>query len=85
MISMCKSPKKPHLKPKPKATEVSGSKLKEASLSLSFSKASRRSPYFAPSAGYMPEKTIGLTFLYPGRASEQGRKAFVTVSPTLVS
>jgi len=31
----------------------------DASLSFSFSSASRRSPYFEPSAGYTPEKTIG--------------------------
>ena len=43
MISMCKSPKKPHRKPKPRATEVSGSKVREASFNCSFSKASRKS------------------------------------------
>ena len=31
----------------------------DASLSFSFSSASRRSPYLEPSAGYTPEKTIG--------------------------
>ena len=31
MISRCKSPKKPHLKPKPRALDVSGSNESEAS------------------------------------------------------
>ena len=33
IISICKSPKKPQRKPKPSATEVSGSNIKAASLS----------------------------------------------------
>ena len=48
-------PRKPHLNPNPRAIEVSGSNTRAASLSSSFSRASRRSPYLAPSAGYMPE------------------------------
>ena len=59
MISMCRRPKKPHRKPKPSAMEFSCVKLMDASFSFSFSSASRRSPYFEPSAGYTPEKTIG--------------------------
>ena len=31
IISKCKSPKNPHLKPKPKATDVSASNCKDAS------------------------------------------------------
>ena len=42
---------KPHRKPKPRAMDVSGSKVRDASLRQSFSRASRRSPYLAPSAG----------------------------------
>ena len=38
-------------------------KCNEASFSFSFSKASRKSGYFAPSAGYIPQYTMGLTFL----------------------
>ena len=38
-------------KPKPSAFELSGSKSSDASLRLNFSSASRRSGYFAPSAG----------------------------------
>ena len=44
MISKCKRPKNPQRKPKPKATEVSGSNVREASLSCNLSKASRKSP-----------------------------------------
>ena len=51
IISMCSSPKKPQRKPKPRAMEVSRSKVMEASFSFSFSRASRRSWYLAPSAG----------------------------------
>ncbi len=43
VISMWSKPKKPHLKPKPKASEVSGSNSKAASFSFNFSKASLRS------------------------------------------
>ena len=43
IISIWRRPKKPHLNPKPKALLVSGSKDRLASLSLSFSKASRSS------------------------------------------
>ncbi len=85
MISMWSRPRKPQRKPKPSATEVSGSKTSEASLSLSFSSASRRSSYLAPSAGYIPAYTIGFTFLNPGSGAAQGRSAEVTVSPTRVS
>ena len=38
--SICKSPKNPTRKPKPKAPEFSGSKVKAASLSFNFSQAS---------------------------------------------
>ena len=50
MTSMCSMPRKPQRKPKPRATELSGSKESEASLSLSFSSASRRSGYLEPSS-----------------------------------
>ena len=51
IISMCKSPKKPHLKPKPKATELSGSKDNDASFTCNFSSASLTFSYFSPSPG----------------------------------
>ena len=63
MISKCSNPKKPQRNPKPRATEVSGSKNREASFNCSFSSASRKSPYLAPSAGYTPQNTMGVTFL----------------------
>ena len=47
---MWSMPKKPHRKPKPRATELSGSKLNEASFSWSFSSASRKSGYLEPSS-----------------------------------
>ena len=84
ITSRCSSPRKPHLKPKPRAMDVSASNCKDASFNCSFSKASLRSWYLAPSAGYSPQYTIGWTFLYPGSASSQGFSASVTVSPTLV-
>ena len=62
-MSKWRSPKKPVLKPKPSVCEVSGSKDKDASLSLSFSKASRKLGYFLLSIGYNPQKTIGFNTL----------------------
>ena len=50
-ISMCRRPRKPQRKPMPRAWEDSGSKVKLASLSLSFSSASRRSGSSSPSIG----------------------------------
>ncbi|MNP51301.1 hypothetical protein D3C76_1456070 [compost metagenome] len=62
MISMWRSPRKPQRKPKPRAVEDSGSNFREASLSTSFSKASRRSLYSVDSIGYKPQYTMGLIF-----------------------
>ena len=42
-MSMCSRPRKPQRKPNPSASEVSGSQESAASLSVSFSSASRRS------------------------------------------
>ena len=39
IISKCNNPKNPHLKPKPKAADVSGSYSKAASFNCNFSKA----------------------------------------------
>ena len=55
IISICNNPKNPHLKPNPKATDVSGSKLRAASFICNFSNASFNSSYLAPSTGYIPE------------------------------
>ena len=63
IISKCNSPKKPHLKPNPNATEFSGSNSSAASFSFNFSNASFKSSYWLPSTGYKPQYTIGVTFL----------------------
>ena len=60
-MSMCSSPRKPQRKPKPSASEVSGSQDSAASLSVSFSSASRSSGYWSESIGNRPQNTIGLT------------------------
>ena len=51
IISICNNPRKPHLKPKPKASLVSGSLVNEASLSFSFIIASFRASYLLGSIG----------------------------------
>ena len=48
---MCNNPKKPHLNPKPKACDVSGSNTKDESLNWIFSKASRKFLYLELSTG----------------------------------
>ncbi len=82
---MCSRPRKPQRKPKPSAADVSGSKKNDASLSRSFSSASRSWGYSLPSTGYRPAKTIGLLTLKPGNASDVGRDASVMVSPICAS
>ena len=42
-ISICKSPKNPHLNPNPNASEVSGAYESEASFNCNFSNASLKS------------------------------------------
>ncbi len=59
MISMCSMPRKPQRKPKPRASDVSGSKVKLASLSESFCSAVRRSSNWLWVAGKRPQKTTG--------------------------
>ncbi len=85
MISMWSRPRKPQRKPKPSASELSGSKTKAPSFMLSLASASRRSSYWAESVGKMPAKTIGFTSLKPGSGSVAGWTESVTVSPILVS
>ncbi len=60
-MSMCNRPRNPHRNPNPSASEVSGSQLSAASLSVSFSSASRRSGYSSELIGNRPQNTIGLT------------------------
>ena len=60
-MSMCRRPRKPQRKPKPSASEFSGSQNSAASLSESFSSASRSSSNWCDSIGNRPQNTIGLT------------------------
>ena len=82
---MCNKPRKPHRKPKPSATEVSGWYTKAESFNLNLSRASRRSSKSSESVGYKPLYTIGFTSLYPGKGSDAPFLLWVIVSPTLVS
>ena len=69
MTSRWRRPRKPQRKPKPRAAEVSISEEKEASLSWSFSMASRSAMKSAASTGKRPQKTTGWAGLKPGRGS----------------
>ena len=51
IISKCNNPKNPHLKPNPKAAEVSSSNSNAASFTCYFSSASLTFSYFSPSPG----------------------------------
>mmetsp|Transcript_6017 Transcript_6017/g.10333 ORF Transcript_6017/g.10333 Transcript_6017/m.10333 type:complete len:210 (-) Transcript_6017:1024-1653(-) len=84
-ISMCSRPRKPQRKPKPMAEEDSVSKDKAASLSLSLSRASRRSGNWSAFVGNRPQNTIGFASSYPGSGSAAGALARVIVSPTRAS
>ena len=85
MISICNKPRKPHLKPKPNAAEVSASKLKDESFNDSFSNASLRSLKSALSVGKRPQKTTGIEGLKPSNIEFVGFLSSVIVSPTLQS
>ncbi len=82
---MCRSPRYPQRNPNPRAYELSGSKISEASLSFSLRRASFRSSYSSLNMGYSPENTIGFTSLNPFRGLSVGARKFVTVSPIFVS
>ena len=69
-------PRKPQRKPKPRASDVSGSKVKLASLSESFCSAVRRSSNWLWVAGKRPQKTTGHGLLVTGQGLE-GRGAGV--------
>ncbi len=84
-ISKCNKPKKPHLKPSPKAEEDSGSKEKLESFNLSFANPSFNFWYSELSTGNNPQKTTGLLGLKPGSDSLNGLEASQIVSPTFVS
>ena len=61
--SKCNNPKYPHLKPEPKARDVSGSYSNAESFNYNFSSAIFKFSYSLPSIGYSPQYTIGVTFL----------------------
>ena len=84
-ISKCKSPKKPHLKPSPKADEDSGSYEKLASFNCNFPNPSFNFWYSELSTGNNPQNTTGLLGLNPGNASLSGFSESQIVSPTFVS
>ena len=84
-ISIWSNPKNPQRKPKPKATDDSGEKVRAASFSWSFSSDARKSSKSSASIGYTPANTIGLASSNPSIASTQGRATCVMVSPTFTS
>ena len=85
IISKCNKPKKPHLKPSPKAEDASGSYEKLASFNFSFARPSFNFWYSELSTGNKPQNTTGLLGLNPGKASLIGFNESQIVSPTFVS
>ena len=77
---MCRSPRNPHLKPNPSATDDSGVKVNEASFNCSFSSDVRNISKSSASMGYTPAKTIGFTSSKPSIAAEHGFSTVVMVS-----
>ncbi|MNJ53147.1 hypothetical protein D3C77_485270 [compost metagenome] len=69
-------------KPKPRASELSGSYCKAASLRVSFCKASRKASKSSELTGNRPANTCGLTRWKPGSMATSGVAASVSVSPT---
>ena len=80
---MCSSPRNPQRKPKPSAAEVSGMYASAASLSCNLPMEALSFSYSEVSIGYIPEKTMGLTSLYPASISAAGLPVSVMVSPIL--
>ena len=85
IISRWSNPKKPHLKPNPKADEDSGSNEKLASFNCNFANPSLSFWYSELSTGYNPQNTTGLLGLKPGKAFNFVFVASHIVSPTFVS
>ena len=84
-ISKWSKPKNPHLKPRPKAEDDSGSYEKLASFNCNFAKPSFNFWYSELSTGNSPQNTTGLLGLKPGKALTIGLEASHIVSPTFVS
>src|SRR5712664_3746624 len=71
MISMCSSPRKPQRNPKPKATELSGSKKNDESFSRNFSRASRPG-VLVRIHGIKAGENHGLDFFKAGQRLDSG-------------
>ena len=84
-ISKWRSPRKPHLKPRPSAEDVSASKVKLASFNFNLARPSLSFWYSELSTGKSPQKTTGLLGLKPGNALFKGFVESQIVSPTFVS
>ena len=85
IISKWSIPKNPHLNPKPRAEELSGTKTREASFNCNFSIEDLRSSYSSVSTGYIPAKTMGLTSSNPETPVVSSESASIIVSPTFTS
>ena len=72
IISRCSKPKNPHLNPKPRALDDSGSKEKLESFNFSFANPSLSFWYSELSTGNKPQNTTGLLGLKPGRGLSIG-------------
>ncbi len=70
--SMCSRPRKPALKPGPKASLFYFLTVTLASFSVSLSTALHSSSKSSPSTGYRPAKTMALEGRKPGSASTGG-------------
>jgi len=75
-------PRKPQRKPKPIASEDSGSKNSAASLRRSLSSASRIAGKSSDDTGNRPANTRGCMVWKPGSGAGAGLPAWVSVSPT---
>ena len=78
IISRWSNPKNPHLKPKPRALEDSGSYEKLASFNLSLASPSFNFWYSELSTGNRPQNTTGLLGLKPGSGSLIGAGALIS-------
>ena len=82
MTSMWSVPRNPHLKPKPSASDTSGSYTNEESLRVSFAKASLNFSYSSELTVNRDAKTFGRTFLNPGSGNVDSSFDSIMVSPT---
>ena len=85
IISKWSNPRKPHLKPRPRAEEFSASYEKLASFNFNLARPSFNFWYSELSTGNNPQNTTGLLGLNPGNGEEIKSLASQIVSPTFVS